>query len=147
MKRNYFILFLIGVFILSIIVLFNGCTPQQRLQKLLEHHPELKTPDTIFKTIITPPIIIKGFNFDTTVTTKVHDSIFVPYGVIVRNDSIIRVYFHTPADTIPADTIKLQIPVEKIKVIKEDHFLEWLKWIFASLSVIAVIIFLLRKLT
>ena len=134
-----------GIILILSLLLFS-CSPQSRLNRLIKNHPELSIKDTV-KVIDT--LIIPELKFDTVfrVTNNI-DTFYVDKEnikfQIIKNDSIIKVKFFIPADTI----IKtLTVPVEKIKVVKEDHFLEWLKWIALSLGIVALIIFLLRKLT
>lgn len=129
--------------VLSLFLCF-ACTPQQRLNRLLKKHPELVIQQTIVKI---DTIVFPSYNFDTIlkITTKT-DTFYIDKDrlkiQIIKKDSNIFINSFLPADTIfKTDTIHKT----EIKLIKEDHFLQWLKWIFSSLSVIAVIIFLLRK--
>lgn len=99
-----------------------SCSPQQRLERLVNHHPELRTPDTIgfIDTVITPLA-----RLDTALSL-----VDLSAPVMLRHDrlelSVIRI-----RDTIRLraacnpDTIirTLRIPVEKIKVMKSPPLL------------------------
>lgn len=125
---------------LILVGILVSCSPQQRLERLISHHPELSTPDTIG---FTDTVITLLARLDTALPLV---DLSVP--VMLRHDrlelSMIRI-----RDTIrlkaecKADTIirTLRIPVEKIKLIKSPPLLSSISKILL-LSGICLIILL-----
>ena len=146
MKRNTFVSFLILLFIVSIFMLFSSCTPQQRLNRLLKNHPELRTKDTI---IVLDTIIINESKFDTVfrVTNKL-DTFYITNEriklQIIKNDSIIKVNY-----LLPTDTIIKQVPVitNRIKevIIKETY--NKFYWFGAGIITMLLLLFGIKKMT
>ena len=127
-------------------ILLSSCSPSQRLARLLEHHPELKIPDTLFiqDTIPLPFILADtAWHID-----NLNDTAFL------LKDRL-EVSLQRLLDTIylqgkcRADTIYIehQIPVEKIKLVKQDkldQLISQIPWI--AVGVIAVILFFILLL-
>jgi hypothetical protein len=132
-------------------MLVISCSPQRRLEKLLERHPELTSKDTLMvrDTLITPGVtadtsLLLAHLPDTVIIQKeklrmelvrLHDTLFVSGNCM--SDTIIRT---------------LEVPVEKIRLVKPDKaamLIGKLPWIMAGLiafSLSLVMVVLKRKL-
>ncbi len=120
---------------LLLLLLLASCSPQHRLNRLLALHPELKTPDTLF---IKDSVIIPQIQVDTILDFKtIRDT------VIIQKDRF-QVKLSRIHDTLfltgkcKGDTVYInrKIPVEKIKIVKPDHFdnfISKLPWIVIGL--------------
>jgi len=80
---------------LQVILIFIlvGCTPQKRLNRLLDRYPQLTEQDTI---VLRDTITIEKYLHDTTTVLKFHDTT-----TVINNERVILKYFH--------DTIKQEI--------------------------------------
>lgn len=138
----------------AVLLLFTfallACSPQKRLQRLLEKHPELAVNDTLRDTI---RVVIPGERIDSTVTLTVHDTLFLDTGRLhVR---IIRIPTGSPCDTVAiaaqviaaCDTIREKVPYEVIveKLVPcppdEGKVASW--WRIAALAFGALLLILL----
>ena len=130
-------------------ILLSSCSPSQRLARLLEHHPELKIPDTLF---IQDTIPIPFIQADTSWhIDSLHDTAFL-------TKDRLEVSLQRLLDTIylqgrcKADTIYLehQVPVEIIKLVKQDKIdklISQIPWIVAGIIAVSLlIIFLVIRL-
>lgn len=127
------------VFLLSSFVLCS-CSPQKRLERLIEKYPELIFNDTIsyIAPIAIPEVnaefLINYTYKDSLITLYSQDSVKLTYTKI--NDSIIKVFIHVPADTI---YYPVTIPIEKIKIIKPDSWGMLIEKIpYVALSIVAL---------
>ena len=141
MKRIYKIAFLI----ILCGILLVACSPSQRLARLLEHHPELKIPDTLFiKDTVPLPFIQADTSWH---IDNLRDTAFL-------TKDRLEVSLQRLLDTIylkgkcNADTIYLehQIPVEKIKLVKKDkidQLIDQIPWIVSGIIAVALLIIVL----
>ena len=125
--------------------ILTSCSPSTRLASLLEHHPELKIPDTLF---IQDTIPLPFIQADTSWhIDSLHDTAFL-------TKDRLEVSLQRFLDTIylqgrcKADTIYLehQIPVEKIKFVKQDkldQLISQIPWIVAGIIAVALLIIVL----
>ena len=128
--------------LLIFLLLCLGCSPQRRLVRLLEHHPELTVADTVrFRDTVTIPSVqadtfINLTNMtDTVVVEKERLSV-----KLFRHRDTLYLKSECKADTIFRDRM---IAVEKIKMIKPDtaEKLRWklLPWLVLGASVLLLI--------
>ncbi len=110
---------ILKISLLLVLSIQTGCSPTARLNRLLNHHPELKIPDTI---LITDTITIPQVEVDTVFyLDSIHDTI------ILQKDRL-EISLNRIHDTLyirgkcRADTMIIHrlIPVEKIKIVKPD---------------------------
>ncbi len=145
--KKYILLFFL---LFSFTFLLSSCSPQKRLEKLLKKYPELLTTDTLLLSALVP-IPAKASQFeinmnikDSLVEIQGDDNIILSY--YISNDSIIEVLVNLPPDTI---LVPVQVPVEKIKYVKEDYFNQLIKTIpYLCLAFIALVFsafFLFKK--
>ena len=129
--------------------LLIGCSATQRLNRLLDEHPELVVADTL---VIT----------DTITTAQVEADTLIPLArlsepVIIQKGPL-EIIVQTLRDTLyvqgkcKADTIyrTRRIPVEKIRIVKPDRLdalISRIPWLSAALiALVCGVIFLISKL-
>jgi len=116
-----------------------SCSPQQRLERLVNHHPELRTPDTIG---FTDTVIIPLVRLDTALplvdlsapVTLRHDRLELS---MIRIRDTIRLRAACNPDTIIRT---LRIPVEKIKLVKSPSLLSNIYKILLLSGILLVIL-------
>lgn len=81
--------------ILAILLIFAGCSPQKRLKRLVDKHPELIQIDTIRDTITTTAVHI-----DTAFKYKAGDT------VVIEKDKVRTELIFLPGDTVKVNTDK-----------------------------------------
>jgi len=126
-----------------LILLLFSCSPASRLQRLVSRHPELRLPDTLIvrDTLITPVV---------TADTTLH--IEQLYDTVILEKERLQVKLIRKLDTLYLngtclpDTIyyEKQIPVEKIKLIKEPFSFRAVKTILWLLAGIMILVLILR---
>jgi len=123
----------------------TSCSPSTRLAHLLGNHPELITPDTLFIRDTVPLPLIQAdtsWHID-----SLSDTVFL-------TKDRLEVSLQRLLDTIylqgkcNADTIYLehQIPVEKIKLVKQDKLdklISQIPWIVAGIIAVVLLIIVL----
>lgn len=146
MKREINIIVVLLALLTAIFVfVLSSCSPQSRIQRIIDRHPELTIRDTII-------------DLDTFVTRETHvDSVFsmvqltdtvaiekenLKIKLLWKHDSI-YVFGKVMADTI---YVTEQIPVEKIKYVKEGLITRrHINW-FIIIALVMLVIYLLRYL-
>ena len=104
-------------FLLFCFLFFSACSPQRRLARLLEQHPELTVYDTVkFRDTVAIP----AASADTLINLKqMTDTVFIEKDrlsvKLFRQHDTLYVEGNCRADTIYRE---LRIPVEKIKLVK-----------------------------
>ena len=110
--KTYLFIFIMGCFLL-----FSGCSPQRRLARLVERHPELRVADTV---VVADTLVIAGVKADTAVpVSRLTDTV-----VMERERLVVKVV--KVRDTLfiagecKSDTVirEIRIPIEKIKVVQ-----------------------------
>lgn len=124
-----------------IIMLLYGCSPQKRLNRLIDKHPELVQKDTIklSDTIITKEVVkdtMFSINFDTITLSK--DKLRVQ--VIRKRDSI-YLRGECKADTIYRD---IEIPVDKVVYKKQTIVKDIIDNMFIILFLIICFLLILK---
>ncbi len=130
---------LIYIFLLLILV---SCTPQKRLQRLLNHHPELIQIDTIF---YKDTILINEVKLDTIFENNFDTIFFEKENIkiqLIKKDSLIYLSAKKITDTI---FINKSFPVEKI-IYKQEPFKFKNIHIFYFLLIIVILLLFSRIL-
>ena len=107
--------------IFFLIVLLVSCSPQKRLNRLIEKHPTLVQIDTI---IIRDTVIVESYAHDTTTIFQFHDST-----TVVNNERVILKYFY--------DTLTREIHHEYICIgdtIIQEKIIQVEKVVYKELS-------------
>jgi hypothetical protein len=120
-----------------------SCTPQKRLNRIIRHHPELLTKDTV---TVKDTVVIESIKADTTFISKNNIDTFY------LNKDKLRIQIIKHFDTLKVsgecvgDTIIriIQVPYEKI-VVQETFFSKYGKWVIFLLIAI-VLFFCVKKL-
>ena len=138
------------------VLLCVGCSPQRRLARLVERHPEVLRVDTL---IVRDTVPIPGVSIDTAVTGVVsresragnRESRVVSRDSVVIGKGRLEVVVRRVHDTLfirgkcKADTvfIRRKIPFTKI-VVREPRKL-WVLWGVIGLLIVMVFVMLLGK--
>jgi hypothetical protein len=135
-------------FILFSFILLSACSPQRRLERLLERHPELRVQDTLK---ICDTLRIPGDSADTVLPLgRMRDTIYLEKGrlqILLRkvHDTLV-VRGKCKPDTV---IIRRQIPVEKIRIVKSSAAFELVRkipWIVTGFMVVAgLVVFLVLR--
>jgi len=139
--RNSFVILNSSFVILSLF----SCSPQKRLERLVNRNPELRLPDTLIvrDTLITP--IVQA---DTTLhIEQLYDTVVIEKERLQVKLLRIRDTLYVDGKCNP-DTIyyEKQIPVEKIKLIKEPLNLKPVLWLLGALIILILILSILKRL-
>lgn len=127
-----------------LILLLIACSPQKRLNRLIDKHPELLQQDTL-NLVIHDTVVIESVSHDTTTQLIYHDST-----IIVNNEKVFAKYYY---DTITrefhhyveckGDTVtvikEIAVPFEKVVVVELTW---WEKW-RDTIIIVGIIILLL----
>ena len=99
----------LSVFIITL--LFINCTPQKRIERLLERHPYLKVIETIeiFDTLYTPPITLDTVVITNTIDTFIFSNDRLITQIIKHFDTLYVVSKYT-GDTIFYEKI-IEVPI------------------------------------
>ena len=136
----------ISFFLLISLLFSSACSPQRRLNRLLENHPELTVSDTVR---LRDTVAIPEATADTFVDLKIMTDT-----VIIEKDRL-SVKLFKQHDTLfvegkcAADTIyrELRIPVEKIKLVKVESktgILTKILFLIAALITLTILLLILR---
>jgi len=129
-----------GLIIFYIFVV--GCSPQKRLDRLIQRHPELVKIDT---TIVHDTTIIETTQKD----TVFKDTTFFKLlrdTIVINNDRLTIRQYHS-RDSIfiegecKGDTLYKEIPVpyQTVKAVTEERTPSYIKWLIASLIIICIL--------
>jgi hypothetical protein len=131
------------IVVIALCIICTSCTPQKKLQRLLDKHPELTKKDTL---TIRDTILVDHVSHDTVLSwTNLYDTTYIEKDrlriKVVRVNDSIYIKGECIGDTIYYEKI---VPVDKIIYTKSEKSLNlWL--IFAGvLLVIAIIRWLFR---
>ena len=138
MKPIYF-------FLIIFLLLCSACSPQRRLSRLLENHPELTVSDTVrFRdTVAIPAATADTFvDLKTMTDTVIIEKERLSVKLFKQHDTL-YVEGKCAADTIYRE---LRIPVEKIKLVKAECKTGMLTKILYLLAALITLTFLLLYL-
>ena len=132
-----------------ILIFICSCSPQKKLQRLINKHPELLTQDTL-NLIIHDTIVVEKYNYDTITQLSYHDST-----IVVNNEKVYLKYFYDTLTkeiyhevTCFGDTVyfikEVQVLVDKVIV---EELTWWEKWrdTIIIISIIILLLFLFKK--
>ena len=132
-----------------ILIFICSCSPQKKLQRLINKHPELLTQDTL-NLIIHDTIVVEKYNYDTITQLSYHDST-----IVVNNEKVYLKYFYDTLKkeiyhevTCFGDTVyfikEVQVFVDKVIV---EELTWWEKWrdTIIIISIIILLLFLFKK--
>lgn len=131
------------IVVIALCILYTSCTPQKKLQRLLDKHPELTQKDTL---TIRDTITTETISHDTLLNwATLYDTTYIEKDrlrikVIKVNDSI-YIKGECVGDTIYYEKI---VSVDKVIYKKDSKFKFKNSWIFILL-LIFVIVYLLRR--
>ena len=109
--------------IIAVSLLFIFCTPQKRLNRLINKYPYLSQVDTL---IVRDTVVIETYNHDTTTIIRTHDTT-----TVINNEKVILKYFYdTLRETIYHDVecIGDTVYTEKLVTVEKAVFRELSWW-------------------
>ena len=129
--------------LLILLVVFQACSPQKRLTRLLEHHPELTVADTLkVRDTMVSPMITSDTIID---LRQMTDTVFVEKErlsvKLFRQHDTLYVEGKCKADTIIRT---LRVPVERIKLVTQKPKFDLLTKILMAIIGGLIIIILLK---
>lgn len=114
-----------------VLLLLCGCTPQQRMARLIRKHPELLKTDTIWKEHIT-----KEVSKDTVFShSETRDT------VVLRKDKLTVKYFYSK-DTVylagrcDPDTVRYPVYRDRITIQEKQTIPSWMWWVIVAAGII-----------
>jgi len=131
--------------IILISLLFIGCSPQERLNRLMTRFPQLTETDTIY---VRDTVVVESYNYDTTTIIRTHDTT-----TVINNERVILKYFYdTLRETIYHDVecVGDTVYTEKLITVEKAVFRELSWWdkykefIYIGL-VLILVLFVLKK--
>lgn len=133
----------IKIIIISLFLIY--CTPQQRLNRLVNKHPHLKT-NVLDTLILNDTIFLPNVIHDTTTIVEYHDSV-----VIVNNEKVFAKYiFDTITNEIhhyiecKSDTVRIirEIPIETEKIVIQKKDNQFKNYILIGALILGLIVVL-----
>lgn len=121
-------------------LLLAACTPQQRLTRLMKHHPELALTDTLWRS---DTVLIRENSKDSVFSAIQKDTVILQQGRLTMR-------YYTTRDSVylqgkcAADTIIRQIPVVQQKLLLKDGS-GWWKWLIAGVLLAMGAAFIFRR--
>ena len=131
--------------IILISLLLIGCSPQERLNRLMTKFPQLTEMDTIY---VKDTVIVENYNYDTTTLIRTHDTT-----TVINNEKVILKYFYdTLRETIYHDVecVGDTVYTEKLVTVEKAVFRELSWWdkykefVYIGL-VLMLVLFVLKK--
>ena len=125
----------LAVGIVSVGLLLGGCTPEQKLARLLKRHPELIKSDTTYRT---DTIIVKGGSKDTVFFNTISKD------TIVIKENNMTIKYLNRGDSIfihgDCDTIKLirEVPFITNSVSYVEKQTKWYDWLIRILGLLSL---------
>jgi len=127
-----------------ILILFS-CSPAKRLERLVSRHPELRHPDTL---IVRDTLISPAVRADTLLhLEQLYDTVILEKERLQVKLLRLHDTLYVEGNCLP-DTIyyEKQIPVEKIKLIKEPFNLKPVLWLLGALIILIMILSIVKRL-
>jgi hypothetical protein len=106
-----------------LIVCIIGCSPQERLNRLITKHPQLLHLDTL---VVKDTVVVENYNYDTTTLIRLHDST-----IVINNERVIlKYYYDTLREVIYHDVECLgdTVYTEKLITVEKAVFRELSWW-------------------
>jgi len=135
-------------FLLLLIFILASCSPQKRLSRLVNHHPELKVVDTLHIRDTIPIPMVQAdtlLHMDSLFDTVTFKKDRLKVSVLRLHDTL-YLQGKCEADTIFVDR---KIPVERIITVKPDRvgqLISRIPWLVVGLiSIILLVLFLIIR--
>jgi hypothetical protein len=127
--------------IILISLLLIGCSPQERLNRLMTKFPQLTEMDTIY---VKDTVIVENYNYDTTTLIRTHDTT-----TVINNEKVILKYFydtlreviHHDVECI-GDTVYTEklITVEKAVIRELSWWQKYKEFLYIGLILLAILL-------
>ena len=131
--------------IILVSLLLIGCSPQERLNRLMTRFPQLTETDTIY---VRDTVVVENYNYDTTTLIRTHDTT-----TVINNERVILKYFYDTLREVIHHEVEClgdTVYTEKLVTIEKAVFRELSWWdkykefIYIGL-VLILVLFVLKK--
>ena len=131
--------------IILISLLLIGCSPQERLNRLMTRFPQLTEIDTIY---VRDTVVVENYNYDTTTVIRTHDTT-----TVINNERVILKYFYDTLREVIHHEVEClgdTVYTEKLVTIEKAVFRELSWWdkykefVYIGL-VLMLVLFVLKK--
>jgi hypothetical protein len=131
--------------IVLVSLLLIGCSPQERLNRLMTKFPQLTEVDTIY---VIDTVVVENYNYDTTTVIRTHDTT-----TVINNERVILKYFYDTLREVIHHEVEClgdTVYTEKLVTIEKAVFRELSWWdkykefIYIGL-VLILVLFVLKK--
>ena len=109
--------------IILISLLLIGCSPQERLNRLVTKFPHLTETDTIY---VRDTVVVENYNYDTTTLIRTHDTT-----TVINNERVILKYFYDTLREVIHHEVEClgdTVYTEKLVTIEKAVFRELSWW-------------------
>lgn len=131
--------------LLTIPILLISCSPEKRLARLVNKHPELIQRDTVFTSDTT---IVQGVVHDTIFKTQITKDT-----ITIIDRQLTYKYYNNGKTTYlkgecKTDTIIKEVPliVNSVNPVKEVHVIKWWDWLSYAISLLAIAFVILDRM-
>ena len=131
--------------IILVSLLLIGCSPQERLNRLMTRFPQLTEIDTIY---VRDTVVVENYNYDTTTLIRTHDTT-----TVINNERVILKYFYDTLREVIHHEVEClgdTVYTEKLVTIEKAVFRELSWWdkykefVYIGL-VLMLVLFVLKK--
>ena len=131
--------------IILVSLLLIGCSPQERLNRLMTRFPQLTETDTIY---VRDTVVVENYNYDTTTIIRTHDTT-----TVINNERVILKYFYDTLREVIHHEVEClgdTVYTEKLVTVEKAVFRELSWWdkykefIYIGL-VLMLVLFVLKK--
>ena len=132
--------------IILVSLLLIGCSPQERLNRLMTRFPQLTETDTIY---VRDTVVVENYNYDTTTIIRTHDTT-----TVINNERVILKYFYDTLREVIHHEVEClgdTVYTEKLVTIEKAVFRELSWWdkykefVYIGL-VLMLVLFVLKKI-
>ena len=109
--------------VILIALVLVGCSPQERLNRLITRHPNLSQRDTL---VIRDTIVIETYNQDTITLLEFHDTT-----TVINNERVVLKYFYDTLREVIHHEVKClgdTVYTEKLVTVEKAVFRELSWW-------------------
>ena len=130
--------------IILISLLLIGCSPQERLNRLMTRFPQLTETDTIY---VRDTVVVENYNYDTTTVIRTHDTT-----TVINNERVILKYFYDTLREVIHHEVEClgdTVYTEKLVTIEKAVFRELSWWDkykeFVYIGLVLILVLLVLK--
>jgi len=130
--------------IILVSLLLIGCSPQERLNRLMTRFPQLTETDTIY---VRDTVVVENYNYDTTTVIRTHDTT-----TVINNERVILKYFYDTLREVIHHEVEClgdTVYTEKLVTVEKAVFRELSWWDkykeFVYIGLVLILVLLVLK--